>query len=82
MILIWLHCLSTPPYQRQVPDFQSPLEHRDGEEPSIIVVVRFLVWPRESGVLGIIKSKVISIARKRCDMETCLRAISARSSSV
>jgi hypothetical protein len=82
MILIWLHRLSTPPDKRQIPDFQSPLEHRDGKESSIIVIVRFLVWSRESRVLGVIQSEDVSFIRKRCEMETCLRAISAKSSSV
>lgn len=64
MVLIRLHGLSTPPHKRQIPDFQSPLEHRNGEESSIVIIVGFLVWAGQSGILGVIQSGAVSLKQE------------------
>lgn len=60
MGLIRLHSLPSPPHQSQIPNFQSPLEHRYREETRIIVIVRLLILVGrcQGRVLGGIQSEV------------------------
>lgn len=58
MLLIRLHRLPAPPNQSEVPHLQRPLQHRYGEEPRVVEVVRLLVLvgQRERGILRLVES--------------------------
>lgn len=49
MALVLAHRLATPPDEREVPHLQRLLEHRDGEEASVVKVVRLGIWLSVSG---------------------------------
>lgn len=78
MVLVLAHGLTAPAHEGQIPDLERFLKHGNGEETSVIKVVRLGVWLSVSGRVFRLVQPVLS-ASSRADELTWTPAPQGRS---